>query len=251
MHKEKEAHQSRPLKVGDRFNVLVERMATGGAGIAKHKKLVVFVPLACPDDELLVEVTRVKKSYVDAKIIEIIKPSVSRRSFYCSIANTCGGCQWQQIEYTQQLKQKKSLLLESLQRHGKLTNLPNINLIECDREFHYRNRVRLHWNGKILGFFTAKSHQLIRVDSCPLAEPSLNSQVPIILDWLKNNKIKKDADIDLFLDSNNLPQFKLKKTKNETFPFSQVNSLINKKLISYVLEKANEKYQWPLNLFSR
>ncbi|MFA5560505.1 MAG: 23S rRNA (uracil(1939)-C(5))-methyltransferase RlmD [Acholeplasmataceae bacterium] len=51
-----------------------------GQGVARHNNQVVFIPGLIDDEEAIVEITNVKKSFAVAKIIEILKPSSDRKA---------------------------------------------------------------------------------------------------------------------------------------------------------------------------
>ena len=61
------------LLVGSQVTVTVEKLAVGGAGVARHEGMVVFIPQAAPNETLLVEIVDVKKNFSEAKIIQIVK----------------------------------------------------------------------------------------------------------------------------------------------------------------------------------
>ena len=80
--------------LGSKVQVKIEKLAVGGAGVARHEGLVIFVQQAAPDEELIVEITLQKKNFAEAKIVQILKPSPSRRLAPCPVASRCGGCNW-------------------------------------------------------------------------------------------------------------------------------------------------------------
>src|SRR5574344_489805 len=97
------------IKKADKIELTIEKMLYEGVGLARHEGLTIFVDDACSEDKLLVEIISVNKSFARAKIIDIIEPSKYRVKPFCSLANVCGGCNWQHIDYQRQLIEKKNI----------------------------------------------------------------------------------------------------------------------------------------------
>ncbi len=96
-------------KVGEEIEVKIEKIVTGGYGLGFAEKLTVFVPLSAPDDKLKVKIHQLKGKTAFAEIVEIIEPSVERITPPCVYFGSCGGCDFQQMNYQTQLRQKLRL----------------------------------------------------------------------------------------------------------------------------------------------
>lgn len=72
----------RPEK-GQNFEIEIEDMSGEGAGIGRVNGLTVFVNGAVYKDVVSCEITKLKKNYCFAKLIDIIKESPFRREGYC------------------------------------------------------------------------------------------------------------------------------------------------------------------------
>ena len=154
--------------------VNITALAYGGAGVGKIDGKVVFVPYTAPGDEVAVEVTSEKKGYSEASLVEILKPSVSRREPPCKVFGRCGGCQWQHINYTEQLEWKHRIFEETLKRIGKI-QMPALDPpVGSPLKFNYRSRARFHVAKSAWGFFGAKSHRVVDIEGCPLIDPLVN-----------------------------------------------------------------------------
>ena len=94
----------------------VESLANGGAGIIRADGQVIFVPQVVPGDEILCRIIKEKKRYAEAELVEIVTPSAQRRALPCPVADRCGGCQWQQMPYAEQLRWKEQLFHDTLVR---------------------------------------------------------------------------------------------------------------------------------------
>ena len=80
----------------------IESMAYGGKGIAKLDGKVVFVEDVVKGDVAQVEITGKNKNFLTGKVVNIIEPSEYRIKPFCHLANACGGCQFQFIDYDYQ-----------------------------------------------------------------------------------------------------------------------------------------------------
>ena len=82
----------------------IDRIAYGGSGVARHDGLVIFVRGAIPGDRIMAQVSRRKKAYAEARMIELLDPSPDRIVAHCQYSGQCGGCQWQHVRYERQLE---------------------------------------------------------------------------------------------------------------------------------------------------
>lgn len=221
------------LKLHDEIELKIEKMANEGKALGRYDNQVIFVPYACPGDVLKVKVTQKNKNFCEAEIVEILKPSEDRVSPPCKYYGFCGGCNFQHINYQKQLEIKNSLVHETLKKFLKKETLPFLSPVASPREFNYRNRIQLHKTQKQWGFYQRRSHDLLHIDSCLIAEDEINSYL------LKLSEVNLPADlskIELYLDSKLTAQYRLLDETTPSAFFSQVNRFQNKNLINAVLE---------------
>lgn len=218
--------------VGSQIEVEIEKMAVGGAGLARHDGLVVFVDFAAPGDKLKVQITEHKKNLAFADIIEILQPGPQRIQPLCQHFGKCGGCSWQHISAEEQLKQKELILRDSLKEILKTRAVDIKPIIPSPRNFQYRNRVQMTFTGQVLAFRGKRSHDLIPIESCELVEESLKSTIKS-----KNFKTMKSGvryDLRLKMDDPK-PQITALDEDVELVGFSQVNRFQNEDLIQAVV----------------
>ncbi|WP_423804655.1 23S rRNA (uracil(1939)-C(5))-methyltransferase RlmD [Paenibacillus xylanexedens] len=91
-----------------------------GEGVGRANGYTLFVQGALPGETVRVRVMKTKKQYGYAKLLEIVKASPDRVSAPCPIYDQCGGCQIQHMSYAGQLAWKRQLVVDNLQRIGKL-----------------------------------------------------------------------------------------------------------------------------------
>ena len=75
-----------------------------GNAIAKIDGRVIFVPFVVPGDVCDIKLYKTKKNYAEGRAIEIKKYSPLRAEVQCPHFGVCGGCRWQNMIYSEQLK---------------------------------------------------------------------------------------------------------------------------------------------------
>ncbi|MCR5431470.1 MAG: TRAM domain-containing protein, partial [Lachnospiraceae bacterium] len=108
------------LKKNDIIEIEITDTSTEGEGIGHAEGMAFFVAGAIPGDIIKAGVTKLKKTYGYARLIELITPSKSRVTPRCRAASLCGGCQLQHESYEAQLKFKTEKVLNCLTRIGGL-----------------------------------------------------------------------------------------------------------------------------------
>ena len=121
--------------------VTIEKMVNGGYGLGKLPSgKTVFVEGAYPGERVLVKLTRTKKDFSFAKTITVLESSSKRVIPPCPHFGVCGGCQWMDIDYEEQLVYKKNILEDTLKRVGKIEEevLP---VVPSERISGYREKI--------------------------------------------------------------------------------------------------------------
>ena len=67
-------------------------IAAEGKAIAKVDEMVVFVPFAVPGDVVDLQITKKRKNYAEARIVDFVRYSEERCSAVCEHFGVCGGC---------------------------------------------------------------------------------------------------------------------------------------------------------------
>ncbi|WP_442950352.1 23S rRNA (uracil(1939)-C(5))-methyltransferase RlmD [Paenibacillus sp. DMB20] len=91
-----------------------------GEGVGRAEGYTLFVQGALPGEKVRVKVLKTKKQYGYAKLLELVQASPNRIAAPCPIYDKCGGCQLQHMDYAAQLAWKRQLVVDNLERIGKL-----------------------------------------------------------------------------------------------------------------------------------
>jgi 23S rRNA (uracil1939-C5)-methyltransferase len=116
-------------------------MAFGGRGIARIDGMAVFVDRAVPGDRALIQVTRRKKNFAEARLMELLSPSADRVTAPCCYSGLCGGCTWQFLRYEKQLEYKRRHVVESLEHIAAIRGVPVHATLPSASVFEYRNKM--------------------------------------------------------------------------------------------------------------
>jgi len=170
-------------------SVAIEKLAFGGSGVGRLDGKVCFVPYSCPGDLVEVRVKNEKRSYMNAEIARMISPSDTRVVPVCPLFGSCGGCNWQHIDYAAQLAAKRQIFAETMWRGARVENDVIGEVVPSDMQYGYRSRVqfKLHGrNGRIqVGFFRQGTHFVEDApEGCPVAMPVINAALKNLRDVL-------------------------------------------------------------------
>src|SRR5579875_1242414 len=177
------------------FPLTIKRLGINGEGVGYFKKQVVFVPGALPGEEVVVEATKIHPKFAEAKIKKIRRPSPYRVKPICPVYAQCGGCQLQHLQYDQQLKEKRDIVIQALERHTKLPvgQLDIRETIGMEDPWGYRNKSSFQVgekDGKVLaGLYGLNSHRLIHIDQCAVQHSQTNEATAIVRQILEELQI--------------------------------------------------------------
>ena len=182
----------------------IEALANGGAGIARDAGRVIFIAGAFPGDLVRCRLTKTKKNYAEGEVAELLQPSPRRRIPPCPVADECGGCQWQQLPYLEQLEWKQQLFSDTLVRQAGVDPALIRPIVPSAEEFAYRSRVQIKCHstpdGFVSGFFRRKSRYVVNVKACPLMPDALNSLLSDLRDFFSESPFAHEVpQIDLSL----------------------------------------------------
>lgn len=161
-------------------SVTIERMCYGGAGFGRVDGKACFVPFTAPGDQARVRVVKEKRSFMEAELLDLEKPSPLRVEPPCPFFGVCGGCDWQHLPYQEQLKQKGEIFAGNLSRIGGVASDHILPVAASAKEYGYRSRIQLKVGARKgdpqLGFFRTGSHDIIDLGDvgCAISDPLLN-----------------------------------------------------------------------------
>ncbi|MFZ5450788.1 MAG: 23S rRNA (uracil(1939)-C(5))-methyltransferase RlmD [Thermodesulfobacteriota bacterium] len=130
-----------PLAQGVEVDLTIDKLAFGGKALGRVDGFVVFVEHALPGQRVRVKITRKKSQFAEARVVRLLEQSPAYTPPFCRHFEVCGGCQWQDLAYGEQLHWKGLQVQESL---GRLPGLGPENiraLVASPEQLYYRNKM--------------------------------------------------------------------------------------------------------------
>ncbi len=127
-------------------NLRIEKYAAEGKSIGYEEGKVVFVRGAIPGDVVDVRLSKNRKDYAEGNIIKLVEPSSQRIPAKCTYFGQCGGCQWQMLDYLNQVKYKEQQVTDQMHQIVK-AQTPTIHpILTSESKWHYRNKVEFSFS---------------------------------------------------------------------------------------------------------
>jgi len=155
----------------------ISGMAYGGMGIARVDGKVYFVEGALPEEKVVFTKTSEKKRFGLGRVVEVLKPSISRVEPACPYYNKCGGCQYQHLDYEKEVFYKAEQVKENLSRIGSFREYSFDGITPSLLNYGYRSSITLHRSDAGYGYFAGDDKTIIPIKQCPLAKDTINSAI--------------------------------------------------------------------------
>jgi 23S rRNA (uracil1939-C5)-methyltransferase len=183
-----EPRPTRPQR-GEELTLHIDSLAFGGAGVARHEGgWVVFVREALPGDTVRAVVTKRKRHYGEARLLEVVEPSPDRVEPKADHP----GAPWQVLPYEKQLEIKAAQVEEALRRLGHLDGFEMLPIVPAVEQWRYRNKLEFSFGtdrdtGELIcGFHAPGSWEdIVHVEDCLLQSERGNAARRAVLDWAR------------------------------------------------------------------
>jgi len=183
--------------------VQIEKPIYGGSFLAREAGKAIFVPFTLPGEEARIRIVddKGKRGYATAMLEEITSAAPERIAPTCAHFGSCGGCNYQHVDYAAQLRYKQAILRETFERSG--ITLPEQIDVLAAGPWGYRNRIRLALDAQGRpGYRAHASHAIVPIEACPIAAPLLVKAALTIAKHLRTLQPKpRINEIILFTNS--------------------------------------------------
>jgi 23S rRNA (uracil1939-C5)-methyltransferase len=181
------ARPPRPER-GDEIELHIDSLAFGGAGVARHEGgWVVFVAGALPGDTVRAAVTKRKRHYGEARLLEVITPAPDRLEPKADHP----GAPWQVMPYEKQLEIKAAQVEDALRRLGHLDGFEMLPIVAAEEQWRYRNKLEFSFGtddgGQLIcGFHAPGSWEdIVHIEDCLLQSERGNQARRDVLAWAR------------------------------------------------------------------
>ena len=156
------------------YRARIEGYTSEGLGVARIDGQAVFVHRALRGEDCDVLLLKVLKNAAFGKVVKVHEPSPHRVEPDCPYYGTCGGCDFRHMDREEELDAKKTRVQDALRRIG--GSDVQVEEILAGERLHYRNKSQfpIAADGTV-GFYKARSHQVIPVENCLLQKVDTNN----------------------------------------------------------------------------
>ena len=156
------------------YRARIQGYTSEGLGVARIDGQAVFVHRALRGEDCDVLLLKVLKNAAFGKVVKVHEPSPHRVEPDCPYYGKCGGCDFRHMDREEELYAKKTRVQDALRRIG--GSDVQVEEILAGERLHYRNKSQfpIAADGTV-GFYKARSHQVIPVENCLLQKVDTNN----------------------------------------------------------------------------
>ena len=164
-----------------------------GHGIIKTVDGVIFVYGLFLNEVAKVEVLYKRSGVMYGKVKELLEKSPYRIQPLCKVCTACGGCQFHQLDYKEELKFKKGVVEDALKMIGGISCRVN-DTLGMEHPYNYRNKIQMpvgfdKKKNIVSGFYKVKSHEIIPIDECAIEDVRATPIIKKIKELMKSMHI--------------------------------------------------------------
>ncbi|MDD5641267.1 MAG: 23S rRNA (uracil(1939)-C(5))-methyltransferase RlmD [Syntrophales bacterium] len=197
-----------PLTKGMEVDLVIDKLAFGGKALGRVDGFVVFVEHAIPGQKVRVRITRKKAQFAEAQVLRLLEQSPACTPPFCRHFGVCGGCQWQDVAYGEQLHWKRLQVQESLRRLEGLEPEKILAPVASPQQIYYRNKMEFTFasrpwlpagqrgGGKspkgycVLGLHVGSSFEnIFDLEECFLQSPLAPAIVREVRAWCRRSRL--------------------------------------------------------------
>ncbi len=180
---------SRGRKIRERepVEVTLTGMAHRGPAVGRIDGKVVFAFYGIPGERVKVQLERKRKKYLQAHVVDVLDPSPDRVEPICTYYGSCGGCQWQHIDYAAQVGLKQKVVEEHFARIGKQpVAIDAVHRPQNPWEYRYGCEIAL---SREAGFRQRGSRRVVEVEHCAISHPLISKLLATLNEMIRDGRI--------------------------------------------------------------
>lgn len=193
---------AKPFEYGQIVELQIDDITNLGSGVGRIDGWVVMVKFALPKEKVRARVYKNHKNFSEADLVEVLEKSPQRVEAKCPLFMSCGGCQYQHLEYAAQLDWKRKQVGDLMERIGGIRAEVNSPL-HTEKIYGYRSKLTPHYekprDGKMpVGFvMNGRRNTLVDVPKCEIASDAINAALPLAREEIlkKAHSLKRGGTI--------------------------------------------------------
>ncbi len=170
-----------------------------GVGQAEDGQKTFLVPGTYPQDRVEIVYEQSDRKIIPARPVRWLKLSPARRPAPCPHFGTCGGCSFQDLDYKEQLQQKKIYLQRILKEYFPSTYryLDLEDIVPSPDEYYYRNKMEFSFGQQAGEVFlglkekTRDKHRsekkVVRLEKCYISTPLTEILFPLFIQLVRDS----------------------------------------------------------------
>ncbi len=176
--------------------VTIESLTHDGRGVAHVDGKVIFIDEALPGEEVEFIYTESRKDYAEGKVATLLTRADDRVDPLCAHYGVCGGCSFQHVGSSAQIRMKQALLAEQFKRIGKI-DIPELWQPLVGPHWGYRRKARMgvkyvvKKNRVLVGFRERRHPYLAEIDSCIVMHPIVGTRLTALSDMIAGLTIRE------------------------------------------------------------
>ena len=195
-----------PIVKGLELSLEIESLAFGGKGVARKNNFVVFVNNTLPGQKVRVLVYKKHRGYAEARPLEILRDSPHVVDSLCGHFPICGGCSTQNLDYKEQVNQKKKQVEDLYIRQAGIDDFTVNKVIAADKQYNYRNKMEFSFSNRrwllegekevpesdfALGLHIPRRYdKILDINECHIQEKICNNILNLVRTEALNNNLK-------------------------------------------------------------
>jgi tRNA/tmRNA/rRNA uracil-C5-methylase (TrmA/RlmC/RlmD family) len=138
-----------PIACEEVIELQIDDLSNLGMGVGRKNfngtNWVIMVPRVLSGELVKVQIKRNFAAFSEATLLEVLKASADRVKPPCKYFNSCGGCQYQQMNIESQRKWKTSQVAAAMKRIAKIDDIVVNNIVGAEPVYHYRSKITPHY----------------------------------------------------------------------------------------------------------
>ncbi|EPY2277771.1 23S rRNA (uracil(1939)-C(5))-methyltransferase RlmD [Clostridium sporogenes] len=185
------------MRKGKEYEFLIEETEFPGTGIAQKDGLPVYIKGTLPGQKVLAKITKKRREYAQAKLLEIIENVDYAIKNKCPHFGQCGGCSTQYIPYEKQLEIKEEQLLK-LFKNKEIEDFEFLGVEKSPEEYEYRNKMEFTFGDMekggdlTLGMHVKnRSFSIVTVDNCEIVDKDFRNILTYVVNYFNKERLPK------------------------------------------------------------